>query len=250
MDTKHHFGLWKITKNTFTKWWDADPFGQSALVAYYTIFSIPALLVIVISIAGLVFGHEAVQGQISTQISAALGQDAAKQIEEIITKSSNHKNSIIATIIGFVTLILGSVGVFTQLQTSLDLIWGVKVNPEKKWLKTIKDNILSFGMVLSVAFLLLVSLLLTTALTAFSVWVKAHLADFWLYLFKVLDVVLSFGVITILFALMFKILPDVKIQWRDVWIGAIVTSFLFVLGKFALGIYFAKANPGSAYGAA
>jgi membrane protein len=252
METKMPFysGLWKITKKTFSKWLDADPFGQSALVAYYAIFSIPALLVIVISIAGLVFGHDAVQGQISSQISSALGDDTAKQVEDMIAKSSTHKTSVIASIIGFVTLILGSIGVFGQLQTSLNLIWEVKVNPKKKLLKKIKDNVLSFGMVLSIAFLLLVSLLLTAAITAFSGWVKAHLADFWLVIFKVIDLVLSFGTITVLFALMFKVLPDVKIQWRDVWIGAMATSFLFIIGKFALGIYFGKADPGSAYGAA
>jgi membrane protein len=243
-------GLWKISKKTFSAWFDADPFGQSALVAYYTIFSIPALLVIVISIVGFVFGHEAAQGQISAQIGSAIGKDAAKQVEEIIAKSSEHKTSVIAGIIGVVTLILGSIGVFSQLQTSLNLIWSVKQNPQKKWVKKIKDKVLSFGMVLSIAFLLLVSLIITTALNAFSTWVKAHLADFWLYLFKLLDFALSFGIITVLFALMFKVLPDAKVQWRDVWIGAMATSFLFIIGKFALGIYFAKADPASAYGAA
>lgn len=252
METKPRFyrGLWKITKNTVRKWLEADPFGQSALVAYYAIFSIPPLLVIVISLAGLAFGREAVMGQISWQISSAIGHDTAEQLEDIIAKSSAHKTSVIASIIGVITLILGSIGVFAQLQTSLNLIWGVKVNPQKRWLKKIKDNLLSFGMVLSVAFLLLISLLLTTALTAFSGWVKVHLADFWLYIFDLLDLVLSLGVITVLFALMFKILPDARIQWRDVWIGAIATSLLFLLGKYALGIYFGMASPASAYGAA
>jgi membrane protein len=244
-------GLWKITKQTFSAWLDADPFGQSALVAYYAIFSIPALLVIIISIAGLVFGQEAVQGQISSQIDAIMGHDTAKQIEDIIAKSSVQEDkSIIATIIGVFTLILGSVAVFTQLQTSLNLIWGVKVNPEKKWLKKIKDKLLSFGMVLSIAFLLLISLLLTSAVDAFSGWIKSHLPDALLFIFKALDLLLSFGIITVLFALMYKVLPDAKIKWRDVWIGAIVTAFLFTLGKFGLGIYFSKSDPGSAYGAA
>jgi membrane protein len=243
-------GIWKITKQTVKAWLDADPFGQSALVAYYAIFSIPALLVIVISLAGLVFGHKAVQGQISAQISSALGHDTAKQVEDIIAKSSAHNTSVIASIIGIFTLITGSIGVFSQLQTSLNLIWGVKVNAKKKWLKKIKDNLLSFGMVLSIGFLLLISLLLTAALDAFSNWIKAHLPDFLLYLFKILDLVVSFGIISVLFALMYKILPDVKIQMKDVWIGAIFTSLLFILGKFALGIYFARSDPGSAYGAA
>jgi len=243
-------GLWKITKGTFSAWLDADPFGQSALVAYYAIFSIPALLVIIISIAGIVFGHEAVQGQISSQIDTVIGHDAGKQVEEIIAKSAVKKESVIATTIGIITLILGSVGVFTQLQISLNLIWGVKVNPEKKWVKKIKDKLLSFGLVLSIAFLLLISLLLTSAVDAFSGWIRTHLPDAMLVVFKVIDFALSFGIITVLFALMYKVLPDAKIQWRDVWIGAVVTAFLFTIGKFGLGIYFSKSDPGSAYGAA
>lgn len=243
-------GLWKITKETFSSWFKADPFGQSAMVAYYAIFSIPPLLVIAVSVAGLAFGQEAVQGHISRQISAAIGSDTAKQIEEIIARSSEQKTSLLASIIGIVTLIIGSLGVFSQLQTSLNLIWGVKLNSEKKFLKILKNKLLSFGMVLSIAFLLLVSLLLTTALEAFSIWVKVYLPDAMLYVFKALDLLLSFGVVMILFALMYKVLPDAKIKWRDVWIGSMATSFLFILGKFGLGIYFAKANPGSTYGAA
>lgn len=252
MKNKESFflGLWQITKKTATAWMKSDPFGQSALVAYYAIFSIPALLVIVISLAGLVFGKEAVQGEISEQISSALGHETAKQIEEIIAKSSEHKTSVIASIIGIVTLIIGSIGVFSQLQISLNLIWGVKITTKKKWLKKIKDKVLSFGMVLSIGFLLLVSLLVTAALTAFGGWLKATMPDFTVYIFKLLDFFFSFGVISVLFAMMYKILPDVKIQWKDVLIGAITTSLLFIVGKFALGIYFAKADPGSVYGAA
>lgn len=243
-------GLWQIVRKTASAWVKSDPFGQSALVAYYSIFSIPALLVIIISLAGLIFGKEAVQGQISEQISVALGQETAKQVEGIIAKSSEHKTSVIAGIIGGVTLIIGSVAVFSQLQTSLNLIWGVKISVEKKWLKKIKDKILSFGMVLSIGFLLLVSLLITAALTTFGGWLKTVMPDFTVYIFKIIDFFFSFAVTSTLFAMMYKILPDVKIQWKDVVIGAISTSLLFILGKFALGVYFAKVDPGSAYGAA
>ncbi len=242
--------LFKVTKSTARAWVEADPFRQSAVVAYYAIFSIPALLVIIISSAGLVFGKEAVQGRIAGQIASAIGSDAAKQVEEMIRNASDRENSIIATIISIVTLILGATGVFAQLQTSLNLIWGVKVSTKKKWLKSLKDRLFSFGLVLSIGFLMLVSLLLTTGLAAFSDWVKNHLPDFMLFVFLLLNFIISFSVISILFALMFKILPDVKVRWRDVWIGAIFTTLLFILGKFALGIYFSKANPGSTYGAA
>lgn len=246
----HLSDLWSITKKTFSAWNAADPFRQSAVIAYYAIFSIPALLVIIITLAGLAFGREAVQGQISAQIGQAIGQSTAKQVEEMIAIAGAQKNSVWATIISVVTLVLGSTGVFAQLQVSLNQIWEVKVVAKKKWLKSIKDRLFSFGLVLSIAFLMLVSLLLSAGLSVFSDWIKTHLPDFMLFLFRFLGFILSFGIISVLFALMFRILPDARIRWKDVIIGSIVTSLLFVLGKFALGIYFGKANPGSTYGAA
>jgi membrane protein len=228
----------------------ADPFRQSAVVAYYAVFSIPALLVIIIAVAGLVFGEEAVRGEISDQIQLALGNDTAESVEGIIVKASEEKTSIVATIIGFITLIVGSTGVFSELQTSLNQIWDVKVVAKKKWLKTIKTRLFSLGLVLSLGFLMLISLLLTTVLEALGQMIKIHFPDYMPFVLKMVNFVLSFGVITVLFALIFKILPDAKIRFRDVWIGAMVTTLLFILGKFGLGIYFAKANPASAYGAA
>jgi membrane protein len=242
--------LWTITKATAKEWIKADPFRQSAVVAYYAVFSIPALLVIVIAIAGLVFGQEAVQGEISEQIKGALGHDTAESVENIIAKVSEQKSSVIATIIGIVMLIVGSTAVFSELQTSLNQIWEVKVIAKKKWLKTIKNKLFSFGLVLSLGFLMLASLVLTAALEALGGLIKDRLPDFIPFVLKILNFLLSFGVITILFALIFKVLPDAKIRLRDVWIGAMTTTLLFILGKFGLGIYFAKANPGSAYGAA
>jgi len=242
--------LWVVTKKTAIAWKEADPFRQSAVIAYYAIFSIPALLVIVIACAGLAFGEEAVQGQISSQISSAMGEDTAKQMEEVIAKASDHKASVFAAIVSIVTLILGATGVFTQLQVSLNQIWEVRITAKKMWLKSLKDRLFSFGLILSIGFLLLVSLLLTTMLSAFGDWIKAHLPDFMLYVFFLINFLVSFGVITVLFALMFKILPDAIIRWKDVWIGAGVTAILFIIGKFLLGIYFGKAEPGSTYGAA
>jgi len=242
--------LWKITKNTFTAWMKADPFRQSAVIAYYAVFSIPALLVIIIACAGFAFGREAVQGEISGQISAAIGTDAARQVEGMIAKVSGEKSSIWATIIGVVTLFVGATGVFAQLQISLNLIWEVKVEAKKKWLKTLKDRLFSFGLILSIGFLLLISLLLTAGLAAFSDWIKNHLPDFMMFIFQLINFLLSFLVITVLFALMFKILPDAKIRWKDVWVGAMVTTLLFIAGKFGLGFYFGKAEPDSTYGAA
>lgn len=242
--------LWGITKKTAAAWYEADPFRQSAVIAYYAIFSIPALLVIIITCAGWAFGREAVQGEISAQIGTAIGTDTAKQVEEMIANAGAQKNSLIATIISIVTLIIGSTGVFAQLQVSLNLIWEVKVVSDKKLLKTVKDKLFSFGLVLSICFLMLVSLVLTTVLEAFSGWIKARFPDFILVVFQFINFIFSFGIISVLFALMFKILPDAKVRWRDVWIGAMVTTLLFILGKFGLGVYFGKAQPGSTYGAA
>jgi membrane protein len=242
--------LYAIAKLTVKDWLKADPFRQSAVVAYYAVFSIPALMVIIVAVAGLVFGEEAVRGEVSNQIQHALGHDTAESVESIIVKASEQKTSVIATIIGIVTLIVGSTGVFAELQKSLNQIWEVEVVAKKKWLKTIKDRLFSFGLVLSLGFLMLVSLLLTTGLEALSELIRHRFPDFVPFLLKIAGFLLSFGVITVLFALIFKILPDAKIRLRDVWIGAMVTTLLFILGKFLLGIYFAKANPGSTYGAA
>ncbi len=246
----HLSDLWSITKKTFSAWNAADPFRQSAVIAYYAIFSIPALLVIIITLAGFAFGREAVQGEISKQIGLAIGEGTAKQVEEMIAKAGEQKNSVWATIISIVTLILGSTGVFAQLQVSLNQIWEVNVVAKKKWLKSIKDRLFSFGLVLSIGFLMLVSLLLSAGLSAFGDWIKLHFPDVMLLVFRFHNFIVSFGITSVLFALMFRILPDARIRWKDVIIGSIVTSLLFVLGKFALGIYFGKTNPGSTYGAA
>ena len=239
-----------IIKKTSLAWNAADPFREAAVISYYAIFSIPALLVIVIAAAGLVFGRDAVSGHISSQISLVMGADTAKQVEEIVAKASETKTSIWASIIGFVTLILGATGVFAQLQKSLNLIWEVEARPKKAWLKSLKDRLFSFGLILSIGFLLLISLLVSAALSAFSDWIKVYLPDFMVFIFRVLSFVISFSVITVLFTLMFKILPDVKIRWKNVWIGAMITTLLFIAGKFALGLYFGKAEPASTYGAA
>jgi membrane protein len=239
-----------ILKKTAIAWYAADPFREAAIVSYYAIFSIPALLVIIIAAAGFFFGKEAVSGHVSHQISSAIGTDAAKQIEGIVANASEAKATVLASIIGFATLILGATGVFAQLQKSLDLIWEVEVKAKKMWLRSLKDRLFSFGLILSIGFLLLISLVISAGLSAFSEWIKMHLPDFMMFVFRFLSFVISFGVITVLFMLMFKILPDVKIRWKNVWIGAMITSLLFIVGKFALGLYFGKADPGSTYGAA
>ena len=251
MEKRSYFkNLLGISKSTFKAWMKADPFRQSSVIAYYAVFSLPALLVIVITCAGWAFGQEAVQGEVSGQISQIIGKESAKQVEEMIIKMNEQKNSVWAAIIGIVTLIVASTGVFTQLQVSLNLVWGVEVKAKKQWLKSIKDRLFSFGLILSIGFLLLISLVISSALSLLSDWIRYHLKDFTVILLWFVNFIISFGITSTLFALMYKILPDAKIRWKDVYIGSIVTTLLFLLGKFALGVYFGKAEPGSVYGAA
>jgi membrane protein len=242
--------LWQITKKTTAAWWDDDPFRQSAVIAYYAIFSIPALLVIIITTAGWVFGQEAIQGQLSDQIGSAIDPDTAHDLEDMIAKAGARKSSVWATIISIITLIFGATGVFAQMQISLNQIWEVKAVAEKKWLKTLRDRLFSFGLIVSIAFLLLISLVVSALLSAFSDWVKTYFPDIIMVLFEGVNFMVSLGVVSVLFAMMFKVLPDVKVGWKDIWIGAIATSLLFVIGKTVLGIYFGKAEPASTYGAA
>ncbi|MDZ4845125.1 MAG: YihY/virulence factor BrkB family protein [Chitinophagales bacterium] len=243
--------MWLIFKEAASKWWAKDPFRESATIAYYAIFSIPALLAIVIGIAALFFGQEAVNGQISGQISAAMSPEAAKQVEEMVANALQTKKSVIATIIGVIILIFGATGVLVQLQKSLNNIWEVKVDPEKKqWLHTIKSRLFSLGIIMTLGFLLLISMIITIGVAALSQWIEQRFPDGITYLVEGLNMLLSVGVITLLFALMFKILPDAKIKWKHVFAGGFLTALLFIIGKFALGFYFGKSDPASAYGAA
>lgn len=242
--------LWDTFKKTFKAFGDIDPFNKSIVIAYYTILSLPGLLVIIINIAGYFFGHEAVTGQVTNQIGGAIGGDTAEQIENMIAGASVSEKTTIASVLGIATLIFGATGVFYNLQLIFNAIWEVKPKPKGKILKLIKDRIFSFGLILVIGFLLLVSLVLSAALAAISTWVASHISESLKVLFKLMDIVVSLGVVTVLFAGLFKFLPDAKVRWKSVWTGAIVTSLLFVVAKFLLGLYFGKSDPGSTYGAA
>ncbi|MGB3618198.1 MAG: YihY/virulence factor BrkB family protein [Catalinimonas sp.] len=242
--------LWPMLKETYKEWNGDDPFRQAAIVAYYAVLSLPALLIIIITIVGSIYGKEATQGQITNQISGAIGAEAAASIEEMIANSAQDQNSTLAVIFGIAMLVFGATGVFVQLQRSLNYIWEVKVDPKAGVLKVITDRATSLGLILVIGFLLLTSLALTSVLSALGDWIQQFVPDFLMIVFFVAEFVVSLGIITLLFAMMFKYLPDVKVEWRTVWIGALATSILFVIGKFALGIYFGHSEPGSAYGAA
>jgi membrane protein len=241
----------KMLKNTFHQWNQREPFNNSIIIAYYTIFSLPGLLVIMINIAGYFFGTEAITKQLAGQIGGIVGGDTAKSIQEMIANAQKMGGTTISTILSVATLLFGATGVFYQLQQMLNKIWEVKPKPkESAILKLIKDRVFSFGLILVVGFLLLVSLVLSAALSALSGWVETHISEAFLVIFNLVDILISIGVVTVLFASIFKFLPDAKIQWRDVWHGAIMTSILFVIAKFLLGLYFGNSDPGSTYGAA
>jgi len=247
MKPKETFSLLKATA---FEWLDDQAPTLGAALAYYTVFSLAPLLIISIALAGLVFGAEAAQGQIFDQLRGLLGDASGKAMQEIVqSASAEPKAGVVATVIGFVTLLFGASGAFGQLQASLNIIWGVQPKPGRGILGIIRDRSLSFGFILVVGFLLLVSLLLTAGIAfvgkQFGAMVPGMEA-----LIQILNSILSLAVITLLFGMMFKILPDANIAWRDVWIGAFITALLFTLGKFALGFYLGRSGVASSYGAA
>lgn len=242
--------FWRLLKETYREWVEREPFNNSVIIAYYTIFSLPGLLVIIINLAGYFFGYEAVTNKLASQIQTLVGGDSAKDIQEMVLQASMNKDSTVATILGIATMLFGATGVFYQMQQILNKIWEVKPKPRQKLLKFVRDRVFSFGLILVIGFLLLVSLVLSAALGAVSEWVAIYLSESMMVVFKVADILLSTAVITLLFAAIYKFLPDARIRWREVWIGALLTAVLFSIAKFALGLYFGTSDPASTYGAA
>lgn len=242
--------LGKLFKSTFKSWNAKDPFRQSAVIAYYAIFSIPGLLVLIIAITGYFFGKDAVNENIINQISSTMGANTAASIKEMLAKASTSESSVVGSIISISVLLVGATGVFVELQKSLNDIWHVKpVKQNGIWL-LVKARLFSFGLIVAIAFLLLVSLVVSTGLTALSDIIKTYTSDFTVVIFNVLNFIFSLTVISLLFALMYKILPDAKIRWKHVWVGSLITGLLFTIGKTALAFYFGTADPASVYGAA
>lgn len=243
--------IFAVIKIAFNNWFAKDPFHESAVIAYYAIFALPGLLVIIMTMGGYFFGSEAVNNQVAAEFSSTMGSETANQIQDIIIQASRLKNSVLATIIGLITIIIGATGVFAEFQKSLNTIWEVKLDSKKSeiW-QVIRVRLFSFGLIISITFLMIVSLLISTLMAAFGTWLNSHFSESFLLIINLLNYGISFSILTILFALMFKILPDAKIKWKHVWVGSVVTALLFEIGKFALGFYFGNANPGTGYGAA
>lgn len=249
-DTIRNF--WRMFKETFRQWGEREPFNNSVVLAYFTIFSLPGLLVIIINVAGYFFEREQVMEKLTTQIQTTVGGTSADDIQRIVSNAETEDQSAntLSYILSFATLLFGATGIFYNLQQILNKMWEVKPKPKQKILKLVRDRVFSFGLVLVVGFLLLVSLALSAMLSAISEWVQRHVSEAFHVLFRFLDILFSLGVITLLFAAIYRFLPDAKIRWKDVWAGAIMTSVLFTIAKFLLGIYFGNSDPGSTYGAA
>lgn len=239
-----------ILKTALKEWWDKDPFRQSAIIAYYAIFSIPGLLVLLIAIAGYFFGQEVVNKNLIAQISETIGSETALQIQEVLSKSTTEKSTTWGSLVGITILLVGATGVFVELQTTLNLIWNVKVKPQNGIWRILKARLFSFGLILAIAFLLTISLVISTILVTISNYIQFESSQLMMALYEILNFIISLIVISALFAMIFKILPDAKIQWKHVWLGALITGILFTVGKMALAYYFGKAEPASVYGAA
>jgi membrane protein len=236
-----------LLRDGFLQWWEHNAFQLAAALAYYTVFSLTPLLTIAIAIAALVFGQEAAQNHIVGGLRELIGDASAKAIQDTIRASANKSTGSLAAIIGAFVLFLGAAGVVGQLQQSLNFIWGVKV--KSGWKIVIRDRMFSFALVLAIGFLLLISLVVTTILSALTAYFSA-LFLFNPYVWQIIDTGVSFAFVTVLFGIIYKILPDVQLTWRDVATGATITSLLFTAGKFLIGFYLGHATFSSTYGAA
>ena len=238
-----------LVKDSLVDFWNDDCPRMAAALSYYTVFSLPGLLILLVAIAGIIWDPQDVSGAIEGQMRSLIGPEAAGQVREMMARGESDKPSSIATkIVGTLALIFGATGAFIQLQTALNDAWKVEPDPSQGGIRNfIVKRIFSFGLILFIAFMMLISLALTAMLSALGQALGSGLPE---VILGAAEFIVSFAVITLLFAAMFKVMPDAIVAWRDVWVGAIVTALLFVAGKFALAFYLGRANPGDAFGAA
>lgn len=239
-----------VLKTTVTEFMDDDAIKLSASLSYYTVFSLPPLLIIIISLCGIFFGADAVRGEVFSQINGLVGNDAALQIQETLKNVEFSGKNVFAAIIGAIVLLMGASGVFSEIQSSINYIWGLKAKPRRGLIKYLKNRLMSFSMVGSVGFLLLVSLIINTMMDVLSKRLMTFFPQITVYLFYILNIALVFIIITFLFSLIFKTLPDGKVSWKDSFIGSAITAIFFMIGKFLIGAYLGNSNIASTYGAA
>jgi membrane protein len=239
---------WTIAKQAVSAFIEDGALSRGAAIAYYTIFSLAPILVIVIALAGLIFGQEAAEGAIVVQLRGLMGEQSAQAVQSMISSASNRQSGILATIIGIGALLVGATGVFGEIQSSLNAIW--KVEPKTSAVtQLVKVRIASFGLILTLGFLLVVSLAVTAALSALDAYLSGILPGIHL-MFQGLNFLASLGLISVLFGAIYKFLPDIQIAWRDVLMGAVVTALLFTVGKTLIGLYIGSSKVASSYGAA
>ncbi len=246
----HIVNMWSILKESFFDFVDNKAMRMSAALAYYTIFSIAPMLIVIISLCDIFYGRAAIEGTIFQHIQGLIGADAALQIEQIIRNATISKDITWASIIGICALVFAATGVFAEIQDSINYIWRLKAKPKKGWLKLILNRLLSFSMVVSLGFILLVSLVVNSVLDMVGQQLLKLFPGIAVYVAYGINLFITFMTISFLFAIIFKVLPDARIQWRDVIIGSVTTAILFMLGKFAIGYYLGKTHISSTYGAA
>ncbi len=241
--------FFKLLKRTFLSWDKNEPYGRSATIAYYALFSLPSLLIIVASIAGYFFGKKAVQGKITEEIEDFIGMEAAEAIENMISNAALDESSTGAIIFGIAMLLFGATGVFFQLKLAMNNIWNVAAK-NANFLRIVLNRVISLGMVLVLGLLLLISLVISTLLRILRENIEVFYPDITAFFIDIANFTISFVIITTLFAAIFKLLPDVKIRWKVTYLGAALTTFLFLIGEFLIGFYFGQSNPASVYGGA
>lgn len=245
------FKKWfQIFKKSGIKFFEENPFMHSASTAYFTIFSLPAIGVVAITLAGYFYEDDVVRTQFLDQIDQLMGESSSEQVDNLLSSAKVQADRVLFQIIGIGTLLFSATTVFISLQDSLNTIWSIKAKPKKGIIKFIINRLLSLAMIAALGFLLLVSLLADTVITFIQSHIKNLLDDATIYVIQAMNIVISLSFITLVFAIIFKVLPDARLKWKDVWVGAFVTTVLFVAGKFALGFYLGTANLTDSYGAA
>lgn len=241
---------WGLLKSTFKEFDEDNTIKLSASLSYYTIFSLPPLCIIILYICGIFFGREAVTGTFFGQINGLVGNDAAIQIQETIKNIELSDSNVFAAVFGGIMLLIGASGVFAEIQSSINFIWGLKAKPNKGIMKFVKNRLMSFSMIAAVGFLLLVSLMVNTVMDVLNARLIMYFPDATVYLFYILNIVILFASTTVLFSIIFKTLPDGNIAWKDALIGSSFTSIFFMIGKFAIGFYLGNSTVATVYGAA
>lgn len=243
---------WSILKQSFSDFIDNKVFKLSAALAFYTIFSLPAMLIIIISVSDIFYGRAAIEGTLYHQIAEFVGIDAAIQIQQTIRGAALSQSSYFATIVGIITLLFGATSVFSEIQDSINHIWKLKAKPQKGkgFLKLVLNRLLSFSLVISLGFLLLVSLLVNGLMDMLITRLTAMFPELTIIMVYIVNVIITFGITALLFALIFKVLPDARIKWKHVRAGAFTTAVLFMLGKFLIGYYLGHSKLSSTYGTA